>query len=236
MLHRAIRNRQLTLNVGSGVLLRGDRLCVGQRRLDESEARPEQDQREQKGKYPGRHRCDSTQSRRSKAEPLYRCSFGWYARSSHPLAGRAELAFGDLAHFPLISSGYADEAIAHRLAQLYGLKLPLDENFAVSTGDVATVRALVTSGDAPSTDVAVVSALRQRSVMRLDVRPALDLELTLGIVEHAGRTRVPAATHAFELVRAYFGAVGTEVGIRGQRKGRASSDGRRRSAPMTRRT
>jgi DNA-binding transcriptional LysR family regulator len=152
------------------------------------------------------------------AEPLYLCNFGWYARRGHPLAERSGIAFDDLDRFPLIGSGYADESIAHRLAQLYGMKLPLEENFAASTGDVTTVLALVTASDAivPSTDVAVVSALRQRSVLRLDVKPALDLELTLGIVERAGRTRAPAATHAFELVRAYFAAVGAEVAGQGQ--------------------
>ncbi|MBL8351050.1 MAG: LysR family transcriptional regulator [Burkholderiaceae bacterium] len=155
----------------------------------------------------------AAQDRDLVAEPLHRCSFAWYARRGHPLAGRSQLAFADLADFPLMLSGYADQAIMSRLAQLYGLTLPLDEHFSASTNDVATVLALVATGDAvvPATDVAVVSALRQRSVVRLDVTPVLDLELTLGIVERAGRTRVPAATHAFELVRAYFAAVAAEV-------------------------
>lgn len=147
------------------------------------------------------------------AEPLHRCAFAWHARRDHPLAGRRGLAFEDLARFPLILSGYADAALMRRLADLYGLALPLDEHFAASTNDVATVLTLLSTGDAivPSTDVAVVSALRQRSVVPLDVVPTLDLELTLGIVERAGRTRVPATTHAFELVRSYFAAVAAEV-------------------------
>lgn len=147
------------------------------------------------------------------AEPLHRCSFAWYARRGHALAGRRGLGFDDLARFPLILSGYADAGLMHRLAQLYGLPLPLDEHFAASTNDVATVLALIASADAivPSTDVAVVSALRERAVVALDVTPALDLELTLGIVERAGRTRVPAAVQAFDLVRRFFAAVAAEA-------------------------
>jgi DNA-binding transcriptional LysR family regulator len=155
----------------------------------------------------------AAQDRDLVAEPLHRCSFAWYARRDHPLAGRAGLVFDDLAHYPLILSGYADDAIMRRLADLYALTLPLDEHFAASTNDVATVLTLVHTGDAivPSTDVAVVSALRERSVARLDVNPALDLELTLGIIERAGRTRAPAAAHAFDLVRAFFAAVSAET-------------------------
>jgi DNA-binding transcriptional LysR family regulator len=149
------------------------------------------------------------------AEPLHACSFAWYARRGHPLAGRRGLSFDDLARFPLILSGYADAGMMHRLADLYGLALPLDEHFAASTNDVATVLTLMSTGDAivPSTEVAVVSALRQRSVVRLDVVPTLELELTLGVVERAGRTRVPAATHAFELVRSFFAAVVAEAAV-----------------------
>ncbi len=155
----------------------------------------------------------AAQDRELVAEPLHRCSFAWYARLDHALAGRPGLVFDDLARYPLILSGYADEAIMRRLADLYGLTLPLDEHFAASTNDVATVLALLNTGDAivPSTDVAVVSALRERSVARLDVKPALELELTLGIIERAGRTRAPAAAHAFDLVRTFFAAVAAEA-------------------------
>jgi DNA-binding transcriptional LysR family regulator len=155
----------------------------------------------------------AAQDRDLVAEPLHRCGFAWYARRGHPLAARRSLVFDDLARFPLVLSGYADATIMRRLADLYGLTLPLDEHFAASTNDVATVLALVATGDAivPSTDVAVVSALRQRSMVRLDVAPALDLELTLGIVERAGRTRAPAAMHAFDLVRSFFAAVAAEA-------------------------
>lgn len=76
------------------------------------------------------------------------------------------------------------------------------QHFAASTNDVATVLALIAGADAvvPSTDVAVVSAWRER----------------------AGRTRVPAATQTFELVHRFFAAVAAQAAAqRGPRPGRA---------------
>jgi DNA-binding transcriptional LysR family regulator len=61
----------------------------------------------------------------------------------HALAARRGLGLADLARYPLILSGYADAGLMHRLAQLYGLSLPLEEHCAASTNDVATVLALV---------------------------------------------------------------------------------------------
>ena len=148
-------------------------------------------------------------------EPLHPCRFGWFARQGHPLAGRPRVTVDQLAKYPLILSGYADEAVMRRMADLYGFELPLQEHFAASTNDLATVHTLITASDAiaPSTDIAMVSAVRAGTVGRLDVAPALDLELTLGIVERAGRTRVPAAERAFDLVRSYFASVAQEVAL-----------------------
>ena len=87
------------------------------------------------------------------------------------------------------------------------------DHFAANTNDISTVLSLLTSSDAvaPSTDVAVVTALRAGTVVQLDVYPPLDIHLTLGIVERAGRTRVPAVERAFRIVRAHFGAVAREI-------------------------
>ena len=147
------------------------------------------------------------------AEPLYPCTFGWFARAGHPLAGQARIGIADLQRYPLIMSGYADASLLRHMAALYDLPLSMNEYFAASTNDVATVLTLLGSSDsiAPSTDVAMISALRDGALARLDVRPALDLELTLGIVQHSGRTRVPAADLAFEVVRSHFAAVEKEV-------------------------
>ncbi|WP_213957785.1 MULTISPECIES: LysR family transcriptional regulator [unclassified Variovorax] len=149
------------------------------------------------------------------AEPLYPCTFGWFARKRHPLAGRARVTVEHLAEYPLIMSGYADDAVMRRMAELYGFTLPLQQHFAASTNDVATVHTLITASDAiaPSTDIAVISAVRAGTVVQLDVAPALDLELTLGIVERGGRTRVPAAERAFALVRAFFASAAQEVAV-----------------------
>lgn len=147
------------------------------------------------------------------AEPLYACTCGWFARSGHPLAGRAGLGISDVLAYPLIGAGYADPAVARRVAQLYGLHQPLSQQFTVSTNDLATVHSLIAASDAiaPATDLAAVSMLRTKTAVALDVAPLLDLELTLGIVYQAGRTLVPAAQQAFEQVRGYFGAVQEEI-------------------------
>jgi DNA-binding transcriptional LysR family regulator len=162
-------------------------------------------------------------------EPLYRCSFGWFARAGHPLAGRKRVTIKDLSAYPIIGAGYADEAVEHRLAQLYDLRLPLAENFAVSTGDVATVHALLSASDAtaPSTDIAVIGPLRAGSAVQLNVVPALDLDLTLGIIHRAGRTLTPAAARAFALIRAHFSEVEVELATlrRGRRATRARTQG-----------
>ena len=149
------------------------------------------------------------------AQPLYPCNFGWFARKAHPLAGHARVTIDQLAQYPLIMSGYVDEALLRRMADLYGFTLPLHEHFAASTNDTATVHTLISASDAiaPSTDIAVLSAVRAGTMGRLDVAPELDLELTLGIVERAGRTRVPAAERAFALVRSYFASVAQEVAL-----------------------
>ena len=161
------------------------------------------------------------------AQPLYPCNFGWFARAGHPLAGRPGLGIADLQRYPLVMSGYADESLLRRMAALYGLSLPVQDHFSASTNDVGTVLTLLGASDAiaPSTDVAVISALREGTLVRLDVRPALDLKLTLGIVQHEARTRIPAAELAFKVVRDHFDAVRREaasvLGLRGGRPTRS---------------
>jgi len=161
------------------------------------------------------------------AQPLYPCNFGWFARAGHPLAGRPGLGIADLQRYPLLMSGYADESLLRRMAALYGLSLPVQDHFSASTNDVGTVLTLLGASDAiaPSTDVAVISALREGTLVRLDVRPALDLKLTLGIVQHEARTRIPAAELAFKVVRDHFDAVRREaasvLGLRGGRPTRS---------------
>jgi DNA-binding transcriptional LysR family regulator len=144
-----------------------------------------------------------------RVEPVYNCTFGWFARRGHPLEGRAKVTIDALKAYPLIGGGYADEALLEKMATLYGLSLPFQDHFSVNTNDASTLLTLLTSSDAiaPATDVTVMTDLRSGALVGLDVEPALDLQLTLGIVEHAGRTRVPAAERAFGIVRAHFASV-----------------------------
>lgn len=139
-------------------------------------------------------------------EPLHACSFAWFARSGHPLARKRLVRVRDLARFPWVLSGYADEAVLRRLAQLYGLARPLENHFAVNTTDPATVNALMTGSDAvvPGTDVSTVLEVAAGEVAVLRVDPPLDLELTLGIIRRGGRTLVPATERAFAIVRRFF--------------------------------
>ncbi|WP_426412967.1 LysR family transcriptional regulator [Bradyrhizobium ganzhouense] len=167
-----------------------------------------------------------------RVEPVYRCSLGWFARRGHPLDGQAKVGIEALKTYPLIGAGYADEALLEQMAALYGLSLPLQDHFSVSTNDASTLLALLASGNAiaPATDVTVVSELRDGTLVRLDVNPPLNVQLTLGIVERAGRTRVPAAERAFEIVRAHFASVGQAA------DGKAPRGGVRRKATSNART
>lgn len=147
------------------------------------------------------------------AEPAYVSTFGWFARAGHPLAGRKRIGMSELSAHPMVMAGYADQSVIHRIAELYGLSMPLQNHFALNTDDVNTIHTLVTSSDAiaPSTDIAVISALGEGTMVALDVEPKLDLDMTLGIVRHAGRTLAPAAERAFAIVRAYFADAAQQV-------------------------
>lgn len=49
---------------------------------------------------------------------LYPCTFGWFARCGHPLAGRRKVTFDDMREYPLIAAGYAEPSLARRLGEL----------------------------------------------------------------------------------------------------------------------
>jgi DNA-binding transcriptional LysR family regulator len=148
-----------------------------------------------------------------RAEPVHRCNFGWFARRGHPLDGRAKITIDALKAYPLLGAGYADEELFDQMATLYGLSLPLQDHFSVNTNDVSTILTLLTSSDAiaPATDVSVATDLHAGKLVRLDVDPPLKIQLTLGIVERAGRTRVPAVERAFEIVRTHFASVARAI-------------------------
>jgi len=153
-------------------------------------------------------------------DALYPCTFGWFARAGHPLSAKRNVTMADLSVYPLIAAGYTDESLERRLADLYDLSMPISKHFSLSTSDLDTVHTLLASSDAvlPSTDIAVLGPLNAGVVVPIDVTPRLDLDLTLGIVHRAGRTLVPAATRAFEFVRASFANVATEISHRHARR------------------
>jgi DNA-binding transcriptional LysR family regulator len=172
-----------------------------------------------------------------RAEPVYRCNFGWFARRGHPLDGRPKITIEALKAYPLLGAGYADEALFEQMAALYGLSLPLQDLFSINTNDVSTMLTLLTSSDAiaPATDVSVATALRDGTLVRLDVNPPLNVQLTLGIVERAGRTRVPAIERAFGIVRAHFASVARAVHLhvpRAKMRRKAAGNDRTRTRTM----
>ncbi|MFM9924921.1 LysR family transcriptional regulator [Variovorax sp. H27-G14] len=156
------------------------------------------------------------------AEAAYVSTFGWFARAGHPLAGRKRIGMPELSAYPMVMAGYADQSVMRRIAETYGLSMPLEDHFAMNTDDVGTIHTLVTSSDAiaPSTDIAVISALSAGTMVALDVEPRLDLDMTLGIVRRAGRTLLPAAERAFDIVRAYFADAAQQIA---QQRGHGSA-------------
>jgi DNA-binding transcriptional LysR family regulator len=157
-------------------------------------------------------------------EPVYRCTFGWFAARNHPLAGKRRIGAADLQAFPLAAGGYLDESLMRSFSQLYALQSPMLDQFSVVTDDVTTLRKLIAGSNAviPATDLAVVDAMRAGEVTALDVHPPLELDMTLGILRRQGRTLVPAADRAFEIIRAHFAEATREIAIlRGYRRRRA---------------
>ncbi|MFC5698414.1 LysR substrate-binding domain-containing protein [Pseudomonas sp. GCM10022186] len=147
------------------------------------------------------------------SEPLHQCTFGWFARPDHPLAGKQGITIDQLKMYPIIGSGYASDILAYSMASLYGLELPLEKNFSVNINNVEALHKLIASTDmiAPSTYVAMLQPLRVKSVAPLDVTPALNLDMKLGIIRLALRTLVPSSHQAFEIIRNYFSNIEGEI-------------------------
>jgi DNA-binding transcriptional LysR family regulator len=168
------------------------------------------------------------------SQPVYRCNFGWFARRGHPLDGRAKVTIDALRKYPLIGAGYANEALFEQMATLYGLPLPFQDHFSVDTNDASTLLTLLASSNAiaPATDVSVITHLLDGTLVCLDVNPPLNLQLTLGIVERAGRTRVPATERAFDIVRAHFASLERAVApraLRARTRGKVTGKDRTRT-------
>lgn len=142
-------------------------------------------------------------------EPLHACRFGWFARSGHPLQGRRGLSIRDVLRHPLIAPGFIEADAERRFMRRYGLTGSMLGHFTLQCSDSATVRAVLAASDAvmPAIELTMLEELRAGHAVTLDVQPALDIELVLGIVQRAGRTLTPAATRVFDVVRNYFAAL-----------------------------
>jgi DNA-binding transcriptional LysR family regulator len=136
-------------------------------------------------------------------EPVYRCRFGWYGRTGHPLTKLTAVTIKELMQFPLIATGYLEESHARRFMDLYSLAAPFVDHFAMVLNDLPTMQDLVSSSDAivSTTDISMLAPLKARKAQQLDVAPQFDMELTLGIVRLKGRTLIPASERAFAIVR-----------------------------------
>ncbi|MBS0317202.1 MAG: LysR family transcriptional regulator [Proteobacteria bacterium] len=145
-------------------------------------------------------------------EPLHACRFGWFARNGHPLQGRPGLSIRDVLRHPLVAPGFITPEQGRRFMRHYGLTGSMLDRFTLQCADGSTVRSVLMATDAvmPAIELTMLQELRAGSVVALDVQPALDAELVLGIVQRAGRTLVPAAARAFDFVRQYFAALGGE--------------------------
>ncbi|KQN48807.1 hypothetical protein ASE98_05315 [Pseudomonas sp. Leaf48] len=147
------------------------------------------------------------------AEPLYKCTYGWFVRHDHPLAGKKKITISELEHYPIIGSGYISGTLAYKISQLYGWQLPLEKNFSVNINNLETIHKLLSSSNmiSPSTYNAMLQPLKSKAVVALDVYPKLDLDMTLGIVRLALRTLVPSTEQAFGIIRNYFVEIEKEV-------------------------
>jgi len=142
-------------------------------------------------------------------EPLYACRFGWFARKDHPLQDQRALSIREVLRYPLIAPGFIGADAERRFLRRYGLTGSMLDRFTLQCADGATVHTVLMATDAiiPAIELTMLHELRDGTVVALDVVPALDAELVLGIVQRAGRTQVPAAARAFDFVRQYFAAI-----------------------------
>lgn len=147
------------------------------------------------------------------SEPLHRCTFGWFARPDHPLAGQRSITIDQLKMFPIIGAGYMNDITAYQMAQLYSLEIPLEKNFTVNINNAEAIQNLVAATDmiTPSTYIAMLNPLRSKSIVSLDVTPRPNLDMKLGIIRLKLRTLVPSADQAFDIIRKYFLCADEEI-------------------------
>ncbi|OBA09783.1 hypothetical protein A9988_03855 [Acinetobacter calcoaceticus] len=139
-------------------------------------------------------------------EPLFDCSFGWFARANHPLQNKKKIKIEEIQKYKIIGSGYMNENHAWEMSQLYGLTLPMENHYSANTNHLDTVLKLITYTDAiaPSTYIAMLNLLKSNQIIQLDVKPDLKINMTLGIIRLSNRTITPSSIKAFQIIRDYF--------------------------------
>lgn len=159
------------------------------------------------------------------SEGLHHCTFGWFARPGHPLSGKKGIAIETITQYPIVGPGYFEPSLARQFGELYGVPASAQDLFAYTTDDVDTLHAILANSDAvmPATDLGAMPGAGHGALSVLDVTPPLAMELTLGIVRHAGRTLVPASTRAFGIVRERFAEIERQIAVR---KGRGKARSR----------
>jgi DNA-binding transcriptional LysR family regulator len=146
-------------------------------------------------------------------EAVYPCTFGWYVRRGHALAGQRHVTIDDIRAYPLLAAGHSEPSLTRRFGELYGLAVPVIDQFALTTDDISTVHSILEKSDAvvPAIDLAMIAKVESGDVVALDVNPPLVMDMELGIVRHVERTLVPVALRAFEIVRDRFAAVEARI-------------------------
>jgi DNA-binding transcriptional LysR family regulator len=147
------------------------------------------------------------------SETLHACRFAWYARRGHPLDGITRLRFARLAEYPLVVPGYGVPELNARLSRLYRLPGSFSERSALVTGNITAVLELVEGGDAiaPLSDIAVWPVGGVPRLAALDVRPALDLPLPLGLIRDRRRILPPVSQRAIDWIRGRFAQFGSST-------------------------
>ena len=91
-------------------------------------------------------------------EAVYPCTFGWYVRRGHPLAGQRQVTIDDIRAYPLLAAGHSEPSLTRRFGELYGLPVPVIDQFALTTDDIGTVHSILEDSDAvvPAIDLAMI--------------------------------------------------------------------------------
>lgn len=135
-------------------------------------------------------------------ESLVELEAGFVARSTHPLAGKKNVAFSDVLRYPVASIPLSDE-VARLLVDQYGLQANPAELVTLRCDDVASLVKTVAQTDAIFLGVIATTrdGLEDGSLKELPVKPKLVATARFAYLTLAGRTEAPAMAYFREFVR-----------------------------------